>query len=165
MPKAESTIEIAAPIDVIWSVMNDLPKYGEWNPFVVQAESADAAPKPGGRIVLRVKWQSGSGGATAAQEVLTVADPAPVAGGKRRAVLAYKFVGGLASFGLVRSSRVQTLDELDGGRTRYTSTEVFHGLLAMFVPLRKVQAGFDAHAAGLRARAETLATQAAKKRS
>ena len=32
---AECTIDIAAPVAVVWDVVTDLDRYGEWNPFVV----------------------------------------------------------------------------------------------------------------------------------
>ena len=33
------TVEIAAPASVVWAVLTDLPRYNEWNPFCVRAES------------------------------------------------------------------------------------------------------------------------------
>ena len=33
-----SEVEIAAPISVVWDVLTNLRAYGEWNPFIVQAE-------------------------------------------------------------------------------------------------------------------------------
>ncbi|MCB5945197.1 SRPBCC domain-containing protein [Acidocella sp. KAb 2-4] len=32
-------IEIAAPVEVVWKVLIDLERYGEWNPFCVRAAS------------------------------------------------------------------------------------------------------------------------------
>ena len=29
---------IAAPVEVVWDVMTDLPRYGEWNPFITSIE-------------------------------------------------------------------------------------------------------------------------------
>ena len=34
------TVEIAAPARVVWQVLTDMPRYNEWNPFCVRAESA-----------------------------------------------------------------------------------------------------------------------------
>jgi hypothetical protein len=31
--------EIEAPASIVWEILTDLPKYGEWNPFCVRAES------------------------------------------------------------------------------------------------------------------------------
>lgn len=33
------TVEINAPASVVWDILIDLPRYGEWNPFCVEAES------------------------------------------------------------------------------------------------------------------------------
>jgi hypothetical protein len=33
------TVEIAAPASIVWEILTDLPRYGEWNPFCVRAES------------------------------------------------------------------------------------------------------------------------------
>ncbi|HEY3837225.1 MAG TPA: SRPBCC domain-containing protein [Bryobacteraceae bacterium] len=32
-------IEIDAPASVVWEILTDLPRYGEWNPFCIKAES------------------------------------------------------------------------------------------------------------------------------
>lgn len=32
-------VEIDAPASVVWEILVDLPRYGEWNPFCVRAES------------------------------------------------------------------------------------------------------------------------------
>ena len=33
------TVDIAAPARVVWQVLTDMPRYNEWNPFCVKAES------------------------------------------------------------------------------------------------------------------------------
>ncbi|MCB2066785.1 MAG: SRPBCC domain-containing protein [Erythrobacter sp.] len=33
------TVDIAAPARVVWAVLCDMPRYNEWNPFCVRAES------------------------------------------------------------------------------------------------------------------------------
>ncbi|MHB1605770.1 MAG: SRPBCC family protein [Leptospirales bacterium] len=33
----ETTIDIHAPVADIWQILTDLPRYGEWNPLVIQA--------------------------------------------------------------------------------------------------------------------------------
>ena len=33
------TVEIDAPASVVWEILTDLPRYGEWNPFCIKAES------------------------------------------------------------------------------------------------------------------------------
>ena len=48
----EQTLDIAAPPQVVWEVLTDFPKYGEWNPFVVRCEST---LQPGAAMDMRVK--------------------------------------------------------------------------------------------------------------
>jgi hypothetical protein len=146
MPIAQCSIEIAAPVEVVWGVMLDLARYGEWNPFIVRI---DAPPKVeiGSRLLLHVKWADG-GGATPGECITRLEPPS---------VLEYRFTGPLATFGLVKAGRVQTLTPVGSGHTRYDSREEFRGLLGAFIPLKKVQAGFDQHARALKQRAESLA--------
>ena len=33
------TVEIDAPASEVWEILTDLPRYGEWNPFCIKAES------------------------------------------------------------------------------------------------------------------------------
>ncbi|MDB5396054.1 MAG: polyketide cyclase [Rhodospirillales bacterium] len=33
------TVEINAPASLVWEILTDLPRYGEWNPFCVKAVS------------------------------------------------------------------------------------------------------------------------------
>jgi hypothetical protein len=40
------TVEIAAPARVVWQVLVDMPRYNEWNPFCVKAESTLAMGAP-----------------------------------------------------------------------------------------------------------------------
>lgn len=34
------SLEITAPVSLVWEVISDLPRYPEWNPFVVKAKSS-----------------------------------------------------------------------------------------------------------------------------
>jgi len=36
---ASDPIEIAAPVSLVWKILVDLPRYGEWNPFCIWAQS------------------------------------------------------------------------------------------------------------------------------
>ncbi len=45
-------LEIAAPTSLVWEVITDLPRYPEWNPFVVRAKSSLQVGKP---ISMRVR--------------------------------------------------------------------------------------------------------------
>jgi uncharacterized protein YndB with AHSA1/START domain len=46
------TLEIDAPVSRVWEVISDLPRYAEWNPFVVAARSSLEVGQP---IAMRVR--------------------------------------------------------------------------------------------------------------
>lgn len=153
--RASARIAIDAPPETIWAVMVDLARYSEWNPFIVRVERAPAVVSEGSAFLLHVRWPRG-GGATSGECVTRIEPPART-GERLRATFAYRFTGPLASLGFVRATRVQTLDQAAQGQpVLYQTEEVFHGLLHRFIPLSQIQAGFDAHAKALKARAESL---------
>jgi hypothetical protein len=152
---AEATIEINAPIDVVWRVVNDFPAYANWNPFVVKAQCSAVAPQVGDAMQLRVRWKDGAE-VTSKERFTLIAPPALTQQGTTRAQLVYRFDGPMHWLGLVRASRTQSLEQAAGGLTVYTSTEVFSGLFAAGVPLALVQDGFERHAQALKRHAESL---------
>lgn len=147
MPRrvAEATIDIDAPLEQVWAVMLDFPRYGEWNPFIVRAELA-GPPGIGAALRLHVKWHDGAG-ATSGELLTELVPPTR---------LVYRFTGPLHALNLVRATRVQQLEPLPNNRTRYSTREDFSGLLTAALPLARIQDGFDRHARALRTRAETL---------
>ena len=153
MRRALASIDIAAPIEVVWQVMTDLDQYGAWNPFVVRVESIGALAV-GARFRVHVRWADG--GKTDAGEIVTRLDAPAGAPGHRQARFAYRFEDALAKLHFVVAEREQVIEEV-GGMTRYSTSEAFGGLLQLGVPLRRVQDGFERQAAALKARAESLA--------
>src|SRR5262245_49548357 len=156
-PLADYAIAIEAPIEVVWAVMADLPRYREWNPFVVDIELRDRALAVGSALKLHVRW--GSGGGTSTVEVVTRLEPPRATDdGAQRAAMEYLFTGWLPRLSLVKGARLQALEQAPGApTTTYRTSELFRGLLARGVPLGKVQKGFEAHARALKQRAEALA--------
>lgn len=146
MRRAFSEATIQAPIETIWRVMTDFSRYHEWNPFIVGVDGAPDQMSVGATFRLHVKWHDGGGASSG--ELCTRLEP-PANG---RALFAYRFTGPLDRFGLVRAERVQTLEVKDGA-VHYRSEELFRGVLTAFIPLARVQRGFEAHAAALQARA------------
>jgi len=144
-----ASIEIDAPIDIVWSVMLDAASYGEWNPFVERAETSDP-PVVGAPIILHVRWANGR--TTRSPE--RISEITPPADGA--ACLAYVYEGLPSKLGLVRGTRFQRLTALDVGRTRYDTVEEFSGPLVRFAGPGRVADGFRRHAEGLKARAESL---------
>lgn len=162
---ASTSIEIDAPIDVVWAAMTDLRRYHEWNPFIVAIDDAPADPAIGTRLRLHVRWQDGK--TVRSWETLTRLDPpaaqepAPggnaVPPGQRTAAMAYEFSSWLARAGFVVASREQTITQQPGGPTVYRTEEAFNGLLGRFVPFANIEDGFRRHARALKQRAEMLA--------
>ena len=86
--------------------MLDTASYGEWNPFVVQAE-CPSPPAVGDPIRLHVRWANGRG--TTSPERISVVEPPHEVDGVRRATLAYVYEGLPSKLGLVRGTRYQRL--------------------------------------------------------
>jgi hypothetical protein len=153
MPTAESSIEIAAPVDLVWQVMIDVDRYREWNPFIVSIDS-DGKITVGSSMTLHVRWEGG-GGASSGERVTRM--DAPIGG---KGAFEYSFTGWMHTLAMVRATRVQTVEELAPRSTRYHTRESFGGWLAGAIPLKKVQRGFELHAQALKTRAESLAATA-----
>ena len=145
---------IEAPIDLVWSVMLDTGRYGEWNPFIVAIDRLEQRPlEVGDELVLHVHWHTG-GSVRSTERVRTIDGPEGNDG--RRALLEYEYRGTLGQLGLVRGRRIQELSRIDDGVTAYNTRERLRGALAFAAPLGRVQDGFDRHAAALKTRCEQL---------
>ena len=150
MRVAEAEILVDAPTEVVWSVVADLDRYPEWNPFVVRVDVRDGGePAVGSDLTLHVRWASGRG--LRSHERITRLEPGRA--------LEYEFAGPIPRLGMVRARRLQTLEPAGDGRTRYRSDESFSGWLVKLMPLGAVQDGFDRQAAALKVRAEALASR------
>jgi hypothetical protein len=149
-----ASIDIDAPLGVVWRVMLDTASYGEWNPFVERAETAEP-PAVGNPIVLHVRWASGR--TTRSPERIVGLEPPLTAGDVTAARLSYVFEGWPARLGLVRGTRHQELTQRAGGPTTYDTVELFTGPLVRLAGPGRVAEGFRRHAAGLKQRAESLA--------
>jgi hypothetical protein len=105
-------------------------------------------------IKLHVEFANGK--QVVSPERITVMEPPHDDGGTRRATLAYVYEGWPSRLGLVRGTRWQWLEQVDNGRTRYSTVEVFSGPLVLLAGPGRVEEGFRRHAAALKARAEEL---------
>jgi hypothetical protein len=151
-------IEIDAPLEAVWAVMTDTERYGEWNPFVERAETAQPAAV-GNPIVLHVVWANGR--RTRSPERITaldgpVTDPAT---GTTTALMSYAYEGLPSRLGLVRGVRHQRLTQHPGGPTTYATVEEFSGPLVRFAGPGRVADGFRRHAEGLKKQAEQEASR------
>jgi Polyketide cyclase / dehydrase and lipid transport len=155
MPRnPEASVEIDAPLALVWDVMLDTASYGAWNPFVVRAD-CPSPPKPGDPIVLHVRWASGKG-ARSPERIAIVDGPATDATGTTSATLAYDYVGWPSKVGLIRGRRYQRLSQQVDGPTLYDTVEEFSGPLVKLAGPGRVAEGFRRHAGALKERAEGL---------
>jgi uncharacterized protein YndB with AHSA1/START domain len=151
-PAAE--VEIAAPIDVVWSVMLDTGRYPEWNPFITEVET-DGPPEVGRALRLHVAFSGGR--QVVSPERITAVEPPTGSGSRREARLTYVYEGWPSRLWLVRGTRHQRLTEEDASTTRYETVEVFNGPLVPLAGPDRVAEGFRRHAEALKGRAESLA--------
>ena len=132
---------IAAPPEQVWRVLVDFERYPEWNPFTPKLE---AELTPGAPVVITVNL----GGKQVVQREEMVEAVAP-----ERLVWKTTYGGPL----LLRAQRVQRLEPLEDGGTRYVSEDIMHGPLVPFVHLvhgRSLAEGFQAMADALAARCD-----------
>ncbi|UJR78188.1 SRPBCC domain-containing protein [Sandaracinus amylolyticus] len=146
MPRAiiEASSEIDAPPERVWSILVDLTSYAEWNPFTPRI---DASLRVGEPVVLHVAMTPGRP-RLVQHEVCTANDASKHELGWGTTMLA-RFV--------LHANRVQRLEPLPGGRTRYYTADEFEGLLVpvvMWLYRSDIQRGFDGVARALKAYAE-----------
>ena len=138
-------VEIAAPPEAVWAVLVDLPRYAEWNPFTTEVRSS---LEPGAPVDMRVRmsrWRF----TLSQREVLRERTPPEAGRGGR-------LVWGTTMPGIV-AERVQTIDALPGGRTRYVTEDSIEGALAGLTHLlfgSSLDAGFRGVAEQLKAHVE-----------
>ncbi len=154
MSNPSASITIDAPLLVVWEVMLDVERYGEWNPFLERIECR-TPPQVGDPIVLHVRWANGK--TTRSPERISAIEPPTTHGVVTTACLSYVYEGLPAKLGLVRGTRHQRLRQEGRGPTSYDTVEEFSGPLVRLAGPDRVAAGFARHAAALKRRAEELA--------
>ncbi len=154
MSNPSASITIDAPLVVVWEVMLDVERYGEWNPFVERVECR-TPPQVGDPLVLHVRWANGK--TTRSPERISEIEPPATHGVVSTARLSYVYEGLPARLGLVRGTRHQRLRQEARGPTSYDTVEEFSGPLVRFAGPARVAEGFARHAAALKRRAEDLA--------
>lgn len=140
-----ATVEIAAPVEVVWGVLTDFPRYGEWNRFT---PSVECSGEPGTPVMMQVCFPGAK--PMRQVEILNVFEsPRRLAWGMH-----------MVSAPILVANRYQLLKPLGAARTRYTTIDYLSGLLAPVVKrlyAESMRAGFDLAAEGLKTRSESLA--------
>jgi hypothetical protein len=133
--------EIAAPPSVVWDVLTETDALPEWNPFLI---SLEGALEVGSR--LRVRIEPPGGKAMTFKPRVVAVEP------ERR----LEWLGRVGVPGILDGRHRFELEELPGGRTRFTHGETFSGVLVPLTStvLRRTEAGFTAMNEALRRRSE-----------
>jgi hypothetical protein len=141
MKHIESTVEIDAPPERVWSVLTDLAGFADWNPFILEASGE---LREGGRLSVRI--QPPGGRAIGFRPTVTKFDP-----GRE-----LRWLGKLGVRGIFDGEHSHHLEPTGVRATRYTQSERFSGVLTWVSggTLAKTLAGFEAMNAALKERGE-----------
>lgn len=145
------TVDIAAPAELVWAILIDLPAYPQWNPYTVKVESSLVL---GERVNLFLPNPGRPGELLHVIEYLVDFEP--------HRLLAWEMYANADNPDAAR--REQHIERTGTASCRYHTTDQFLGATADQVMTDHgawVQQGFDAVARALKIRAETLYASAA----
>jgi hypothetical protein len=126
----ERSVQIPAPIAIVWSTLTDTSRYESWNPFIPEFSGE---LRPGAEIRIRISPPGGRA-MTFTPTVTAVAE------GRR-----LEWLGRLGIPGMFDGRHSFTLEALDPTTTRLVQAERFTGCLVPFTGrlLRRTAAGFE----------------------
>lgn len=140
----DHVVEIDAPAALVWDVITDLPRYGEWNPFVPECRST---LEPGDPIDMHVRLRGPK--PRRQREWIVAHTPG--------SELSYRMKP--VPLGALHSLRSHTVTAPAADRTRYTSHFELDGWLSPLVATlvgADLRRGFTGMTDGIKARAEAL---------
>lgn len=149
-----ASTEIDAPAEAVWDVLTDLPRFGEWNPFI---RSASGTSDVGGEIHVRVQPSQGS------LRKARLGFRATVLVCEKNHELRWR--GHVLASWLGDGDHTFSIEPTTEGRVRFEQREVFRGLLPRLAGRllqRETQAGFDAMNGALKRRAEAARSAPAR---
>jgi hypothetical protein len=114
--RLDTAIEIDATPQEVWTVLTDLPAYGQWNPFIV---SSTGELRPGGTLTNTMRDATGE--TTFTPTVLTA-----------EADRELRWVGKLGPGGVFDGEHRFVIERLGPNRVRLTQSERFTGVLVPF---------------------------------
>ena len=139
---ASEKIRINAPIEKVWAILLDLPRYPEWNPFTYRVDSTLAIGAP---VDLYVRMRK-RGERVQREYVRTVQAPT---------MLSWGMTMGHAV--VLTALREQKLERIDAQSCSYQTSDAFSGALTPLVAYlfgEDIEEGFNAVARALKAHAE-----------
>lgn len=145
------TVDIAAPAELVWSILIDLPSYPQWNPYTVKVESTLRLGDP---VNLFLPNPAAPGELLHVVEYLVDFEP--------HHLLAWEMRSNASNPDAAR--REQLIERTGPDSCRYHTTDQFLGPTADAVMAKHgawVKQGFDAVALAVKARAESLHAAAA----
>lgn len=140
------SVEIAAPAELVWSILVDLPSYPQWNPYTVKVESSLRLGEP---VNLFLPDPTRPGELLHVVEYLADFEP--------HRLLAWEMIASADNPDAAR--REQIIESTGLNSCRYQTTDQFLGPTADQVMANHgpwVKQGFDAVALAVKARAEAL---------
>ena len=141
MRKIETSIDINAPAERVWAILNDFEAFPRWNPFI---PSISGKPQTGERLSVRIQPPGGRA-MTFRPEVLEAGTPRLL-----------RWLGHLGFSGIFDGEHRWQIDPLSDDRCRFLHSETFRGLLVPVFGgmLSKTEAGFREMNEALKQRAE-----------
>ncbi len=139
---ASEKIHINAPIERVWAILLDLPRYSQWNPFTYRVDSTLVVGDP---VDLYVRMRK-RGERVQREYVRTVEAPTTLSWGMT-----------MGHAVLLTALRKQTLERIDAKTCSYQTTDAFSGALTPLVTYlfgEDIEEGFNAVARALKAHAE-----------
>jgi hypothetical protein len=142
--RIQAQSDIDAPIEQVWSILLDLERYAEWNPFTPRIDATLVVGEP---VVLHVAMKPGRK-RLVQREQCSANDP-----------VGFELGWGMTMGApwLLRANRVQRLTRRPDGGTHYFTEDVFDGALVPLVMAlygADIQRGFEGVARALAVRAE-----------
>ena len=147
-------VEIDAPASVVWEVLTDLPRYGEWNPFCFRCESTLEMGAP---VVMKLNSYQGDGTVLDNCEYVCAFEPERLLSWQLPHDDAWPYP----------ARRDQIIEPLGAERCAYHSTDAFlgpNGIHVMRFAGGWVKRAFDDTARALKARAESIHARRSKAR-
>lgn len=140
------TVEIDAPAEIVWAILTDMPKYGEWNPFCV---ACDSTLEMGAAVNMTLNDYTNPGALVPNVEYVCAFDPPHMLSWELPWTEAWPYP----------ARRDQVIEKLGPDRCSYYSTDAFlgeNGIHVMRFAGPWVKRAFDDSAIALKARAEAM---------